>query len=63
MARRHDHDAAGPAELLAAKAARREEVWRAMSVKGVARFPAPANRIPNFVCAEAAAALLAETTE
>ncbi len=63
MARRHDHDAAGPAELLAAKAARREEVWRAMSVKGVARFPAPANRIPNFVGAEAAAAHLAETTE
>ena len=63
MARRHDHDAAGPAELLAAKAARREEVWRAMSVKGVARFPALANRIPNFVGAEAAAAHLAETTE
>src|SRR5438094_2620887 len=63
VARRHDHDAAGPAELLAAKAALREDVWRAMSVKGVARFPAPTNRIPNFVGAEAAAARLAETGE
>ena len=60
MARRHDHDAAGPAELLAAKAALRDEVWRAMSVKGIGRFPAPANRIPNFVGAEAAAGRLAE---
>lgn len=63
MARRHDDDAAGPAELLAAKAALREDIWRAMSVKGVARFPAPTNRIPNFVGAEAAAANLAETKE
>jgi 5-formyltetrahydrofolate cyclo-ligase len=61
MARRHDHDAAGPADLLAAKAALRDEVWRAMSVKGIARFPAPANRIPNFVGAEAAADQLADT--
>ena len=63
MARRHDHDAAGPADLLAAKAAQREAVWSAMSVKGVGRFPAPTNRIPNFVGAEAAAARLAETEE
>ncbi|HVJ97553.1 MAG TPA: 5-formyltetrahydrofolate cyclo-ligase [Acidimicrobiia bacterium] len=62
-ARRHDHDAAGPADLLAAKAALRDAVWKAMSVKGIARFPAPANRIPNFVGAEAAARLLAETKE
>src|SRR5262245_51835252 len=55
MARRHDHDAAGPADLLEAKAALRDEVGRAMSVKGIARFPAPTNRIPNFVGAEAAA--------
>jgi 5-formyltetrahydrofolate cyclo-ligase len=61
MARRHDHDAAGPADVLAAKAALRDEVWRAMSVKGIGRFPAPPNRIPNFVGAEAAAARLAET--
>jgi 5-formyltetrahydrofolate cyclo-ligase len=63
MARRHDHDAAGPADLLEAKAALRDEVWRAMSVNGVARFPAPTNRIPNFVGAEAAAAQLGETME
>lgn len=63
MARRHDHDAAGPAELLEAKAALRDEVWRAMSVKGIARFPAPTNRIPNFVGAEAAANRLADETE
>ena len=63
MARRHDHDAAGPAELLAAKASLRDDVWQAMSVKGIARFPAPANRIPNFVGAEAAAARLAETAQ
>jgi 5-formyltetrahydrofolate cyclo-ligase len=61
--RRHDHDAGGPADVLAAKAACREEVWRAMSVKGIARFPAPAGRIPNFVGAEAAAAALAATSE
>jgi 5-formyltetrahydrofolate cyclo-ligase len=61
MARRHDHDAAGPADLLAAKATLREEVWAAMSVKGIGRFPAPPNRIPNFVGAEAAAKRLAET--
>src|SRR3954452_15763389 len=63
MPRRHDADAGGPAELLAAKAALRDEVWSAMSVKGIARFPAPANRIPNFVGAEAAAHALAETPE
>jgi 5-formyltetrahydrofolate cyclo-ligase len=59
----HDHDASGPAALLAAKASLRDEVWRAMSVKGIARFPAPAHRIPNFVGAEAAAGRLAETAE
>jgi 5-formyltetrahydrofolate cyclo-ligase len=63
MVRRHDHDAAGPADLLAAKAALRDEVWRAMSVRGIARFPAPANRIPNFVGAEAAANQLADAAE
>jgi 5-formyltetrahydrofolate cyclo-ligase len=34
-----------------------------MSVKGVMRFPAPVNRIPNFVGAEAAAERLAATPE
>jgi 5-formyltetrahydrofolate cyclo-ligase len=49
--------------VLAAKARLREEVWAAMTAKGIGRFPAPANRIPNFVGAEAAAASLAETAE
>ena len=52
---RHDHDAGGPAELLAAKAALREQVWAAMSAARVARFPGAAGRIPNFTGAEAAA--------
>lgn len=60
---RHDRDAGGPAEILAAKARLREQVWAAMSVKGIARFPAPSGRIPNFVGAEAAAAALAATEE
>jgi 5-formyltetrahydrofolate cyclo-ligase len=34
-----------------------------MSAPGIARFPAPRNRIPNFVGAEAAAAALAATEE
>jgi 5-formyltetrahydrofolate cyclo-ligase len=59
--RRHDRDAGGDADLLAAKAARREEVWRAMAVPGIRRFPSPDGRIPNFVGAEAAADRLAET--
>src|ERR1700726_1156750 len=52
---RHDQDAGGPAELLAAKAALREQVWAAMSAARVARFPGAAGRIPNFTGAEAAA--------
>ena len=60
---RHDRDAGGPPELLQRKAVLREQVWDAMSVKGIARFPAPENRIPNFVGAEAAARALAETDE
>jgi 5-formyltetrahydrofolate cyclo-ligase len=52
---RHDHDAGGPAEVLAAKAALRDEVWSAMSAARVARFPGAAGRIPNFAGAEAAA--------
>lgn len=63
MARRHDHDAGGPEDVLAAKAGLRESIWAAMAVKGIGRFPAPANRIPNFVGAEAAAARLAGTEE
>jgi 5-formyltetrahydrofolate cyclo-ligase len=52
---RHDHDAGGPAEVLAAKAALRDEVWSALRGAGVARFPGAAGRIPNFTGAEAAA--------
>lgn len=62
-ARRHDRDAGGDPELLAAKAALRERVWSDLDVPGVARFPRPPNRIPNFVGAEAAARALAETDE
>jgi 5-formyltetrahydrofolate cyclo-ligase len=61
--RAHDADAGGAPEVLAAKAALREQVWAALDVPGVARFPKPANRIPNFVGAEAAARRLAETDE
>ena len=52
---RHDRDAGGPAELLASKAALRQEVWAAMRAAKVARFPGAAGRIPNFTGAEAAA--------
>src|ERR1700760_3279450 len=52
---RHDHDAGGPAEDLAAKAELREEVWAALTAARVARFPGAAGRIPNFTGAEAAA--------
>lgn len=61
MARRHDHDAGGDADLLALKAEIREDTWSRMSVDGVARFPRPAGRIPNFVGAEAAAERLRST--
>jgi 5-formyltetrahydrofolate cyclo-ligase len=60
---RHDHDAGGPAELLAAKAALREQVWAAMSAARVARFPGAAGRIPNFTGAEAAAERLRDLPE
>jgi 5-formyltetrahydrofolate cyclo-ligase len=56
--RRHDRDAGGPAEVLAAKASLREEIWSALSAARVARFPGAAGRIPNFTGAEAAAQLL-----
>jgi 5-formyltetrahydrofolate cyclo-ligase len=52
---RHDRDAGGPAEVLAAKAALRHEIWSAMRTAKVARFPGAAGRIPNFTGAEAAA--------
>jgi 5-formyltetrahydrofolate cyclo-ligase len=58
---RHDRDAGGPAEVLAAKAALRQEVWSEMSAARVARFPGAAGRIPNFTGAEAAAERLRGT--
>jgi 5-formyltetrahydrofolate cyclo-ligase len=61
VARRHDQDAGGDADVLAAKAAVREDVWTAMGAPGVRRFPNPDGRIPNFVGAEAAAERLRAT--
>jgi len=61
MVRRHDRDAGGPSELLAAKAELRERIWRKLAVPGIARFPRPDGRIPNFVGAEAAAERLRGT--
>ena len=58
QAPRHDVDAGGRPEDLAAKAALRGEVWSAMTAAHVARFPGAAGRIPNFTGAEAAAELL-----
>jgi 5-formyltetrahydrofolate cyclo-ligase len=60
---RHDRDAGGPAEVLAAKAALRADVWTAMSAARVARFPGAAGRIPNFTGAEAAAERLRKLPE
>ena len=60
---RHDHDAGGRAEDLAAKAALREEVWAALASTGAARFPGAGGRIPNFTGAEAAAERLRERPE
>jgi 5-formyltetrahydrofolate cyclo-ligase len=58
---RHDRDAGGPADVLAAKAVLRQEVWSRMRTARVARFPGAAGRIPNFTGAEAAAERLRAT--
>src|SRR5580765_1353573 len=58
---RHDLDAGGPSDLLAAKAALRAEAWAAITAAGAARFPGAEGRIPNFVGAEAAAERLRST--
>lgn len=55
---RHDRDAGGSADDLAAKAELRSEVWSALTAAKVARFPGAAGRIPNFTGAEKAAELL-----
>jgi 5-formyltetrahydrofolate cyclo-ligase len=60
---RHDADAGGDPDLLAAKAALRDEVWTSLTEHGAARFPGAKGRIPNFTGAEAAARRLAETKE
>lgn len=60
--RRHDADAGGDPELLAAKAALRDEVWTTLTEARVARFPGARNRISNFAGAEAAAQRLRETS-
>src|SRR6202050_950460 len=52
---RQHRDAGGPADVLAAKAALREEVWSAMRAAKVARFPGAPHRSPNCAGAEAAA--------
>jgi 5-formyltetrahydrofolate cyclo-ligase len=58
---RHDHDAGGDPELLAAKAALRDEVWTALTEARVTRFPGARNRISNFIGSEAAAQRLRDT--
>jgi 5-formyltetrahydrofolate cyclo-ligase len=60
---RHDADAGGDPDLLAAKAALREQVWASLTEHRAARFPGARGRIPNFVGAEAAARRLAGTKE
>jgi 5-formyltetrahydrofolate cyclo-ligase len=52
---RHDADAGGDPDLLAAKAELRTQVWDRLEEAGVGRFPGPRHRISNFVGAEAAA--------
>ena len=61
MPRRHDHDAGGDPQVLARKAALREEVWSALTSAKVARFPGARNRISNFTGAEAAGRRLRAT--
>src|SRR5919198_3350528 len=58
---RHDQDAGGPPEVLAAKAELRREIWAALKAAKATRFPGPDGRIPNFVGAEAAAERLRGT--
>jgi 5-formyltetrahydrofolate cyclo-ligase len=50
-----------PPDVLAAKAALREEVWSRLAAAGVAGFPGAEGRIPNFTGAEQAAERLRQT--
>ncbi len=61
MARRHDADAGGPAEVNEAKAVIRDRVWTGLREQKLARFPGAHGRIPNVVGAEAAAERLRGT--
>src|SRR4029453_2971310 len=61
--RRHDRDAGGDPGGGGGEAPLREQVWADLDQPGIARFPKPVNRIPNFVGAEAAARLLPATDE
>jgi 5-formyltetrahydrofolate cyclo-ligase len=58
---RHDRDAGGDAEVLAAKAALREQVWDALQTAGASRFPGARGGIPNLAGAEVAAERLRGT--
>jgi len=58
---RHDADAGGSPEILAAKQELRERVWATLTERGHARFPGARGRIPNVTGAEAAADRLRET--
>ena len=51
------------ADIKAQKKALREEIWRLLTEKRVARFPGAFGRIPNFVGAEEAAQRAAELKE
>lgn len=50
-----------PDGVAGAKQALREQTWRALQERGVARFPGARGRIPNFTGAEAAAQRLGGT--
>ena len=58
---RHDRDAGGDQEVLAAKAQLREQVWDGLQRAGASRFPGARGRIPNFTGAERAAERLRAT--
>jgi 5-formyltetrahydrofolate cyclo-ligase len=60
---RHDGDAGGDRDVLAAKAALRDDVWSALKAAGASRFPGAEGRIPNFTGAETAAERLRATPQ
>ena len=60
---RHDSNAGGDPEILAAKADLRELMWGRLIEGKASRFPGARGRIPNFVGAEAAAERLRSTRQ